>query len=184
MDNVIGNKIKEAMNLRKMKQADIVKKAKINKGALSSYINGNYLPKQTNLNKIAKALDVNPSWLMGYKVPMDSDIIIDKQKLTITKDNYIILDRSLGKYKEGQIVKIKDVLEYGDKIQKKTNETKKEFLILANTFLEFQKELLKQQKITRKKYKEEYNKHLEMLSSSHIMSDDEIKKIRDKFYVE
>ena len=28
MDNVIGNKIKEAMNLRKMKQADIVKKSK------------------------------------------------------------------------------------------------------------------------------------------------------------
>lgn len=184
MDNVIGNRIKQAMNLRGMKQADIVKIAKINKGALSSYINGNYLPKQANLHKIAKALDVNSSWLMGYNVPMDSDFTIDKEKLVITKNDYIILDRSLGKFKDGQIVKIKDVLEYGDKIQKKTNETKKEFLVLANAVLEFQKQLLKERKITRKQYKEEYNKNLDMLASSQILSDEEFKKIKDKFYVE
>lgn len=71
MDNIIGKRIKEAMNLRGVKQADIVKKTGINKGALSSYINGNYEPKQSNIYKIANTLNISPAWLMGYDVPME-----------------------------------------------------------------------------------------------------------------
>ena len=68
-----ADRIKEAMEIRSMRQADIIEKTGISKGALSSNISGKYVPKQTNTYKIAKALNVDPSWLMGYDVPMESN---------------------------------------------------------------------------------------------------------------
>ena len=68
-----ADRIKEAMEIRSMRQADIIEKTGISKGALSSYISGKYVPKQTNTYKIAKALNVDPSWLMAYDVPMESN---------------------------------------------------------------------------------------------------------------
>lgn len=63
--------MKEAMEIRNLKQADLVEKTGISKGALSSYISGKYAPKQTNTYLIARALEVDPTWLMGYDVPME-----------------------------------------------------------------------------------------------------------------
>ncbi|WP_083588902.1 helix-turn-helix domain-containing protein [Clostridium sp. Marseille-P3244] len=68
-----AQRIKEALELRNMKQADLVEKTQISKGALSSYISGAYEPKQKNLYKIAKALNVSESWLMGLDVPMERE---------------------------------------------------------------------------------------------------------------
>lgn len=69
----IAKRIKEAMNEKEMKQAELVSLTKISKGALSSYISGKYEPKQTNIYKLAKALGVNEAWLMGYDVPMNTN---------------------------------------------------------------------------------------------------------------
>lgn len=66
-----ANRIKEALQIRNLKQADLVEKTRISKGALSSYISGNYVPKQKNIYLIAKALDVSEAWLMGLDVPME-----------------------------------------------------------------------------------------------------------------
>lgn len=66
----ISERIIEGMTIRNMKQIDIIEATGINKGSLSSYISGKYKPKQTNVYKIAKALDVSEAWLMGYDVPM------------------------------------------------------------------------------------------------------------------
>lgn len=65
-----SERIKEAMQLRGIKQSDIVEKTKISKGALSSYVSGRYVPKQNNIYLLAKALNVSESWLMGADVPM------------------------------------------------------------------------------------------------------------------
>ena len=67
----ISERIKEGLALREMKQADLVNISGISKGALSSYISGTYEPKQRNIYKIAKALNVNEAWLMGYDVPLE-----------------------------------------------------------------------------------------------------------------
>lgn len=72
MENT-STRLKKALNLRNLKQIDIVERTGINKGALSSYISGKYEPKQTNIYLLAKALDVNEAWLMGYDVPMERD---------------------------------------------------------------------------------------------------------------
>lgn len=69
--DTISDRIKQGMELRNLKQVDIIEKSGINKGALSSYISGKYAPKQNNIYKIAKALNVNESWLMGYDVPIE-----------------------------------------------------------------------------------------------------------------
>ncbi len=66
-----AERIKEALNLRGMKQSDLVEKTGIGKSSISTYISGAYEPKQRNIYKIAKALDVSEAWLMGYDVPME-----------------------------------------------------------------------------------------------------------------
>lgn len=67
----IAQRIKEQMDILGLKQADIVEKTGINKGALSSYISGRYNPKQNNIYLLAKALDVNEAWIMGADVPKE-----------------------------------------------------------------------------------------------------------------
>ena len=67
----ISDRIKLGMELRGLKQADIVERSGINKGALSCYISGKYQPKQNGIYLLAKALDVNEAWLMGADVPME-----------------------------------------------------------------------------------------------------------------
>lgn len=69
MDN-ISSRIQQAMDIRGLKQIDLVERTKISKGSLSSYISGRYAPKQNNIYLLAKALNVNVEWLMGADVPM------------------------------------------------------------------------------------------------------------------
>lgn len=65
-----ADRIKEGMAIRDLKQSDLVERTGISKGALSSYISGKYVPKQNNIYKIAKALNVNEAWLMGVDCDM------------------------------------------------------------------------------------------------------------------
>jgi len=69
----IAKRIKEALKIRGLKQADLVEKTGIGKSSISTYISGAYEPKQRNIYKIAKALAVNEAWLMGQDVPMSRD---------------------------------------------------------------------------------------------------------------
>lgn len=69
-----AERIKEGMEIRNLKQADIVEMTGISKGALSSYISGRYVPKQNNIYLISKALNVSESWLMGNDVPMERQV--------------------------------------------------------------------------------------------------------------
>jgi len=71
-------RIAEAMMIRGMKQSDLTKMTGISKGAISSYLSGRYEPKQDGIYALAKALDVNEAWLMGYDVPMERDAVADK----------------------------------------------------------------------------------------------------------
>lgn len=66
-----AKRIKMAMDLRGVRQSDLVEKTKISKGALSSYITGRYVPKQNNIYLIAKALNVSELWLMGLDGPAE-----------------------------------------------------------------------------------------------------------------
>ena len=77
----IKDRIKEALNLRGMMPIDLARKSGINKGSISKYINGDVIPKQSAIGIMANALQVSPSWLMGYDVPLETNEI-DTSKLT------------------------------------------------------------------------------------------------------
>ena len=59
-----------ALAIRNMKQADLCASTGIPKASMSQYKKGSYEPKQDKIFLMAKALNVNEAWLMGYDVPM------------------------------------------------------------------------------------------------------------------
>ena len=66
-----SDRLKEAMEIREISQADLVRRSGINKGTISNYLHDKYEPKQTAIYIIAKALNVNEAWLIGFDVPMN-----------------------------------------------------------------------------------------------------------------
>ena len=70
--NNFRSRLLEAMATRGMTATDLVIATEIDKGSISNYINGKYIPKQDKCFKIAEALDVDPGWLMtGDPVPVN-----------------------------------------------------------------------------------------------------------------
>lgn len=65
-----NKRLKQAMELRGFKQVDLVERTGIGKSSISQYLSGDYEAKQDNIFLLAKALDVDPAWLMGKNVPM------------------------------------------------------------------------------------------------------------------
>lgn len=64
-------RLKEAIALKGVTQAEICEVTKIPKSALSSYITGKYEAKQDRVYILAKYLNVSEAWLMGCDVPME-----------------------------------------------------------------------------------------------------------------
>lgn len=91
MKKDISERIKEALELLDMKQAELAEKGKFDKGQLSSWISGKYKPRQNNIARLAETLNVNEAWLMGYDVPMDRTATQLDESLSL-KDKREILD--------------------------------------------------------------------------------------------
>ena len=66
-----SDRLKEAMRIRQMKQADLARATGLAKGGISNYVTGRYEPKSDVINKLAKALNCSEMWLWGYDVPME-----------------------------------------------------------------------------------------------------------------
>ena len=81
----IASRLRTALEMRGMKQAELVELTGIGKSSISTYLRGSYIPKQKNIYKMAKALNVNEAWLMGedvdptrqnaYSEPSDSSLV-------------------------------------------------------------------------------------------------------------
>ena len=93
----IAERLKEGMELRGMKQADLARITGISKGSLSSYLSGRYAPKRDSLFKLAKALNVSDEWLMGADVPMQRHpSFTDPQQNDRTKASDLFPTEALG----------------------------------------------------------------------------------------
>lgn len=66
-----SERLKEAMRIRQVKQADLARATGLAKGGISNYVTGRYEPKSDVINKLAKALNCSEMWLWGYDVPME-----------------------------------------------------------------------------------------------------------------
>ena len=62
---IIRERLREALQRKNMRQADLVAHTGIDKSQISSYLSGKYKPKQENLTLLAEALDVSEYWLLG-----------------------------------------------------------------------------------------------------------------------
>ena len=87
--STISDRMKEAMKIHNMKQSDLVERTKIGKSSISTYLSGEYKPKQDKIMLIANALNVDVNWLIGYDVPMKKDFpnLTSKDE----KDEYYII---------------------------------------------------------------------------------------------
>lgn len=66
MNDSFADILKALLSERNMQQSDLVKLTGISKGAISSYLSGEYVPKQNNTYKIAKALNVDVAVLLQW----------------------------------------------------------------------------------------------------------------------
>lgn len=69
----ISSRLREAMQLRRLRAVDLSDRTGVPKGAISYYLSGKSTPKADRLYILAKALDVSEAWLMGYDVPMQRE---------------------------------------------------------------------------------------------------------------
>ncbi|MBQ2396509.1 MAG: helix-turn-helix domain-containing protein [Bacteroidales bacterium] len=86
-----SERLKEAMNIKHMKQADLAKKTGLSKGGISNYVIGRYEPKADIISKLAKALNCSEMWLWGYDVPMERQKSFPDEK-KLTEEEKILLD--------------------------------------------------------------------------------------------
>ena len=77
--------------MRNMTQTELCAKAKISKSSLSEYLSGKYVPRQDKVFILAQALDVDPVWLWGYDVPMETQIEISPSELQLTEGEKMML---------------------------------------------------------------------------------------------
>ena len=66
-----AKRLKEAMDIRKVSQTELHEKTGIGKPSINAYLKGEYKAKQDKVDLIAEALRVDPTWLIGYDVPME-----------------------------------------------------------------------------------------------------------------
>lgn len=87
-----------------MNAAELSRKTNLAKSTISRYLKGQSVPKQDQVLLMAKALDVNPTWLMGYDAPMDGldyALLDDKNQILKIIENMSVEERSdLLKYAE------------------------------------------------------------------------------------
>ncbi len=86
-------RLRELMEKKKIKQADIARKTGIARSTVSYYLSGKREPRPNSIRLISQAFDVDPSWLMGFDVPMDNQepIVLEIHKYHIG-DNEILRD--------------------------------------------------------------------------------------------
>lgn len=75
-------RLKKAMDLQTLKPVELAEKCGISKSAISHYMSGYTEPKSNRLYIMAKILNVNEAWLMGFDVPMERDDYEDQKVIT------------------------------------------------------------------------------------------------------
>jgi transcriptional regulator with XRE-family HTH domain len=69
-----GVRLKKAMDDKRMNASELSRLSGVGKNLISYYVNGKYLAKQDKVYLLAKALDVDPGWLITGVEP-EKDVI-------------------------------------------------------------------------------------------------------------
>ena len=71
---IVAQRLNDALEFRKMSAAQLSRATGIDQAAISRYRQGLYAPKRKAIFNIARALMVNPTWLLGYSDEMISEL--------------------------------------------------------------------------------------------------------------
>ena len=69
--DVTAQRLKEAMDDADITLTELANKSKVSKSSISQYLHGLQSPSNLSSSAMAKVLDVNPVWLMGFDVPKE-----------------------------------------------------------------------------------------------------------------
>lgn len=78
MENEFQYRLLKAMADKRMTASELSRATGIDRAALSNYINGKYVAKQDKCYMIARALNVDPGWLMTGHEPTTRDILANE----------------------------------------------------------------------------------------------------------
>lgn len=87
-----GQRISTALTIRGMRQSELCKLANVPKSSLSLYLSGAYEPKQDRIYDMARVLNVNEAWLMGYDVPMERQKESPPERDSLTDGEKMLLE--------------------------------------------------------------------------------------------
>lgn len=87
-----ANRIRTALKCRRMKQVELCELANVPESSMSLYLKGAYEPKQDRIYTMARVLNVNEAWLMGYDVPMERESVKGANTIEVTDAEQQLLD--------------------------------------------------------------------------------------------
>ena len=82
--DTLANRLSYAMKMQNVGVCELERSSGVAKGLISRYVNGLKFPKDDNINRLSKALHVNPEWLKGYDVPIAAtpvSVTTDEERL-------------------------------------------------------------------------------------------------------
>ena len=80
--NSFKNRLKQIMSERNISQSELSRRTGIGRNSISDYLKGKYEAKQDKVFELAKELNVNEAWLMGFDISKDR-IINDNDITTV-----------------------------------------------------------------------------------------------------
>ncbi|MCD0938910.1 helix-turn-helix domain-containing protein, partial [Staphylococcus aureus] len=93
--NSFKDRLKQIMSERKISQSELSRRTGIGRNSISDYLNGKYEAKQDKVFELAKALNVNEAWLMGFDISKNrkienNDITSIYSKLTPPRQSNVL----------------------------------------------------------------------------------------------
>ena len=118
MENEFQYRLQKSIAAKGIAASELSRLSGVGKADISNYINGKYLAKQDKVLLLAKALDVDPGWLMTGEEPVSSPrkmpIVIPDTKMFMKITNYMsredydivmdIFNRTIEKMKEKGLI--------------------------------------------------------------------------------
>lgn len=78
-----SERLKEGMEKREKRQVDLCRDLDMKKATVSGYMSGAHMPDATTIGRIAKYLRVDPAWLTGYNISMESSVALSSEEMEI-----------------------------------------------------------------------------------------------------
>ncbi|OHO96118.1 transcriptional regulator [Staphylococcus sp. HMSC058E01] len=93
--NSFKDRLKQIMSERKISQSELSRRTGIGRNSISDYLNEKYEAKQDKVFELAKALNVNEAWLMGFDISKNrkienNDITSIYSKLTPPRQSNVL----------------------------------------------------------------------------------------------